>query len=159
MACPPAGIPHGTPGCSGVTPVSSPGFSTAISGVCAMMSPCSPRACRTSMPETTAISVSTLRLEEETDIVAARQRTRQVNTLLGFDHQDQVRIATAVSEIVRNALQYASGGRLEYLFHMHAQPQRLEVRVSDNGGGIAQLDRILDGSYQSPTGMGLGVIG
>ena len=111
------------------------------------------------MPEPTPIPLLTLRLEKQPDIIAARQRARQVSDLLGFDHQDQVRIATAVSEIARNAMQYASGGRLEYLFHMHAQPQRLEIRCSDAGPGIADLERILDGTYQSPTGMGLGIIG
>ena len=33
----------------------------------------------------------------------ARQRARQIAALLGFDAQDQTRIATAVSEIARNA--------------------------------------------------------
>ena len=111
------------------------------------------------MAEQPPIPLLTLRLEQQPDIIAARQRARQVSEALGFDHQDQVRIATAVSEIARNALQYASGGRMEYLFHMHAQPQRLEIRIADGGPGIAELERILDGTYQSPTGMGLGIVG
>ena len=35
----------------------------------------------------------------ERDVVTARQRARQLAELLGFDGQDQTRIATAVSEI------------------------------------------------------------
>jgi signal transduction histidine kinase len=106
-----------------------------------------------------AVSLLSLRLERETDLVVARQRARQLASLLGFEHQDQVRIATAISEIARNTLQYASGGRAEYLFHLDAQPPRLEMRISDNGPGIPQLERILDGRYQSPTGLGLGIMG
>jgi anti-sigma regulatory factor (Ser/Thr protein kinase) len=40
-------------------------------------------------------------IEEERDIVQARQRTRQIAAQLGFVAQDQTRIATAVSEIAR----------------------------------------------------------
>ena len=50
----------------------------------------------------------------ETDIILARQRARKVADLLGFDSQDQTRITTAVSEIVRNALEYGGGGLLEF---------------------------------------------
>jgi anti-sigma regulatory factor (Ser/Thr protein kinase) len=46
----------------------------------------------------------------EQDVVTARQRARQLSGLLGFDPQDQTRIATAVSEIARNA--YVHAGRV-----------------------------------------------
>ena len=53
----------------------------------------------------------TLELRLEHDVVLARQRARQIAALLGFDTQDQTRIATAVSEMARNAYKYAGGGR------------------------------------------------
>ncbi len=43
--------------------------------------------------------------------------------LLGFDAQDQTRIATAVSEIARNAFQYAGGGRVEFSVEGRTRPQ------------------------------------
>jgi anti-sigma regulatory factor (Ser/Thr protein kinase) len=49
----------------------------------------------------------------------ARQRSRQIAALLAFDVHDQTRIATAVSEIVRNAFEYAGGGRVEFLLQEH----------------------------------------
>ena len=58
--------------------------------------------------------ILTLELHLEQDIVHARQRARQLADLLGFDAQDQTRIATAVSEIARNAFQYAGGGKVEF---------------------------------------------
>jgi anti-sigma regulatory factor (Ser/Thr protein kinase) len=48
-------------------------------------------------------AIVTLRINAENDIVAARQRCRQIAAFLGFDAQDQTRLATAVSEIARNA--------------------------------------------------------
>jgi hypothetical protein len=53
-------------------------------------------------------------LEREPDIVLVRKRTRRVAELLGFDRQDQARVTTAVSELARNAFEYAGGARAEF---------------------------------------------
>jgi signal transduction histidine kinase/CheY-like chemotaxis protein len=98
-------------------------------------------------------------LREEADIVSARQRARQIAGLLNFDSQQQTRLATAVSEIARNAFQYAGAGRIEYSIEGNTEPQVLLVRVTDRGPGIRNLDRILRGDYTSRTGMGLGIVG
>ena len=58
--------------------------------------------------------ILTLEIRYEQDVVLTRQRTRQIAELLGFNVTEQTRIATAVSEIARNAFQYAGGGRVEF---------------------------------------------
>jgi signal transduction histidine kinase/DNA-binding response OmpR family regulator len=98
-------------------------------------------------------------IDFEQDVVAARQRARQIAGVLGFDGQDQARIATAVSEIARNALRYAGRGDAEFALEGDSAPQVLIIRVRDRGPGIADLQRILDGRYTSSTGMGLGIVG
>jgi signal transduction histidine kinase/CheY-like chemotaxis protein len=98
-------------------------------------------------------------IAREHDVVAARQRARQVAELLGFEEQDQTRIATAVSEIARNAFRYATGGRVEFAVEGRNAPERLAITVRDSGPGIAELPRILGGGYRSATGMGLGIVG
>src|SRR4029450_13873160 len=103
--------------------------------------------------------VVTVALKFEDDIVLARQRARQLARLLGFDAQDQTRIATSVSEIARNAFRYAGGGKVEFGVEGHTPPQLFEMVVSDQGPGITRLSEILEGSYRSSTGMGLGIIG
>jgi signal transduction histidine kinase/CheY-like chemotaxis protein len=100
-----------------------------------------------------------LEIRLEHDVVLARQRARQIAGLLGFDAQDQARIATAVSEIARNAFQYAGGGRVEYLVEGPALQQTFLVRVSDRGPGFHDLQAVLDGRFTSTTGMGVGVVG
>ena len=99
----------------------------------------------------------TVELRLERDVVTARQRARQLGHLIGFAPQDQARIATATSEVARNALRYAGGGRCEFV--LRDRPAALLVRVTDRGPGIGNLEEILDGRYQSATGMGLGLIG
>ena len=98
-------------------------------------------------------------IDFEQDIVSVRQRARQIAGLLGFDNQDQVRIATAVSEIARNAFRYAGRGTAEFALEGSTAPQLLIVRIVDRGPGIPHLQTILDGEYRSQTGMGLGIVG
>jgi len=99
-----------------------------------------------------------MEIRREHDVVLVRQRARQIAAGLKFDSQDQTRIATALSEIARNAFQYAGGGMVE--FQIQKTPvAALRIAVSDKGRGVADLDVILGGKYVSPTGMGLGIIG
>jgi signal transduction histidine kinase/CheY-like chemotaxis protein len=95
----------------------------------------------------------------ETDIVLVRKRTRRLAQLIGFDAQDQVRITTAVSEIARNAFEYAGGGRVELRLVGDKAPQSFVITVRDKGPGIAELPAILAGAHKSATGMGLGLLG
>ena len=60
------------------------------------------------------LNILRMDIRYEHDVVLARQRARQVAVALKFDAQDQTRIATAVSEIARNAFQYAGGGLAEF---------------------------------------------
>ncbi|MGJ5633622.1 ATP-binding protein [Nostoc sp. CALU 1950] len=96
-------------------------------------------------------------IQYEQDVVQARQRTREIAEQLGFDAQDRARLATAVSEIARNAFQYAQGGTVE--FSVAGEPQTFLIRIQDRGGGIPDLEDVLAGRYTSDTGAGLGIVG
>ncbi len=104
------------------------------------------------------LPIVTAMVKQSKDWIGARQRAQIVAGALGFTLQDQARIATAVSEIARNALEYASGGKVEYIADVH-QPQSLLIRVSDRGPGIRDLDVILAGRYRSQHGLGIGITG
>jgi len=105
------------------------------------------------------IPLLTLALRFDHDLVGARQRARLIAQELGFDPRDQSRIATAVSELARNAIRYATGGKLSFTVLGVTAPQLLEIEVRDEGPGIPHLADVLKGQYQSSTGMGLGLIG
>src|SRR5690349_13116469 len=68
-------------------------------------------------------------------------------------------MATAVSELARNAFQYARAGKAEFFVEGKTAPQLFRIKVTDSGAGIANLQDILDGRYRSTTGLGLGIIG
>lgn len=69
-------------------------------------------------------------LEGDKDVVLVRQRARQISSLLGFAKQDQVRIATAVSEVARAACQEEIKARASFVLHDGHARQQLEVTVS-----------------------------
>jgi signal transduction histidine kinase/DNA-binding response OmpR family regulator len=100
-----------------------------------------------------------LTLKHDEDVVSARRCAAQLAALFQFDSADQTRIATAVSEIVRNAFRYASGGAVHFELDTDARPQTIHVRIEDGGPGIRDLDGVLAGRFRSSTGMGLGISG
>ncbi|MDR3633044.1 MAG: ATP-binding protein [Isosphaeraceae bacterium] len=106
----------------------------------------------------TAIPLQTVELRLEADTVLARQRARQIAGLLGLPPLDQTRVATATSEIVRNAFDYAGGGKVEFLIETGPAPAMV-IRVRERGTGIENLQLILGGHYKSATGLGIGIIG
>ncbi|HEX7797259.1 MAG TPA: ATP-binding protein [Vicinamibacterales bacterium] len=101
----------------------------------------------------------TVRIRHEHDIVGARRRARQIAEALGFEVPEQTRIATAISELARNAFRYAGGGAVEYAIEGSLAPQVLSIRIYDSGPGISNLDAVMSGRYRSSTGMGLGLVG
>jgi signal transduction histidine kinase/CheY-like chemotaxis protein len=104
------------------------------------------------------LKLLTMEVRYEHDVVLARQRARTISAALKFDVQGQTRIATAVSEVVRNAFQYAGGGSVD--FEVDNGPDKmLLISVRDRGPGIPNLDEIFDGKYISKTGMGIGMVG
>ena len=104
------------------------------------------------------LNILTVDIRYEHDVVLARQKARTIAASFKFDSQDQTRIATAVSEIVRNVFQYVGSGQVE--FRMDETPEKmLVINIKDKGRGIPHLDQILSGKYVSKTGMGVGMIG
>jgi signal transduction histidine kinase/CheY-like chemotaxis protein len=94
------------------------------------------------------ISLGALDIRREEDLVRIRRAVRLVSAALALDPQEQVRVAAAISEIARNALQHAGGGRVEF----HVRPREaLAVTVTDSGPGIPDVDAVLEGrAYAGP---------
>jgi signal transduction histidine kinase len=89
----------------------------------------------------------TVAVRSELDVIASRLRARQITALCAFGNHEQTRIATAVSELARNAFVYASGGKVRFYIGSLGARQALVVAIDDEGAGIPALGRLLaDGS-------------
>lgn len=101
------------------------------------------------------------RIPNEQALVRVRDRTRQIGEVFGLDGLARTRLITAVSEIARNAIDYAGGGKIDYLFDdaMARGGQGIVVIVSDEGPGIDHLQGILDGVLAARGKTPLGIPG
>ncbi len=98
----------------------------------------------------------------EAGIVAARQQARDAARGLGFGAVDQSRITTAVSELARNVVRYATGSRGEVIISELRSPEArvgLEVVVRDEGPGIADVSLAVRDGYTTGQGLGMGLPG
>jgi signal transduction histidine kinase len=82
------------------------------------------------------------------ELVAVRAQARESANLAGLEGVKQIQFATAVSEIARNAVQYATAGVIT--FSIVRRPDTpggaLVAQVSDDGPGIRDLDSVLAGT-------------
>jgi serine/threonine-protein kinase RsbT len=98
-------------------------------------------------------------IDHETDIVTARQVGREISAKLGFGGTDQTLIATAVSEIARNIVNYAGVGEMVFRV-LHADGRTgLEVTASDNGPGIPDIEQAMLDGFSTGGSLGLGLPG
>lgn len=102
-------------------------------------------------------------IDGEDGIVMARQVAREVARSIGFGLVDQSRIATAVSELARNVVRYATDGSGEaWIRPLAPRGDRrwgVEIVVSDAGPGIADVSAALRDGFSSGPGLGMGLPG
>jgi serine/threonine-protein kinase RsbT len=94
----------------------------------------------------------------EGDVVRARGAGRDMCRQLGFTEINQVKVATAISELARNIFHYAKTGSV-VLRRLSSPRPGIEIVASDNGPGIPDVKLVLSGTYKSKTGMGKGLLG
>ncbi len=106
------------------------------------------------------VPLLTVAIRRENDILLARQRARQISQFLGFSTGDVARITTALSEVARNAFEYAGGGSAAFAIEGQAlDRQDLLIRVVDEGPGMADARAVLSPTFKSRTGLGIGLKG
>ena len=95
-------------------------------------------------------------------LVPLRTRARQIGDLFGLDKMQRTRFVTALSEIARNAVEYAGEGTVTFLLDTgtpQLPQQRLLGQVADKGPGIADLDAVLSGRVNGRLQVPLGIVG
>lgn len=98
-------------------------------------------------------------IRDTADIVRARSVARQVAAAIGFSMADQARLATAVSELARNVVQYAGEGMCEIADASDDYDIRVRIVIEDHGSGIADIDKAMKDGYSTSGGLGAGLPG
>jgi serine/threonine-protein kinase RsbT len=98
-------------------------------------------------------------INTDIDVVAARQKGRELATVLGFVSTDSTLLATAISELARNIIRYAKKGEILIASVQSGDRVGITVVARDNGPGIANISLAMQDGFSTSGGLGLGLPG
>lgn len=104
------------------------------------------------MADEVSISIAT-----EADVVTARQRGRALAAEIGLPSGAQTLVATAISEVARNILQYAERGQIRLWVGQREDMRGITVVAQDQGPGIPDISQALQDGYSTRGRLGLGL--
>jgi serine/threonine-protein kinase RsbT len=105
------------------------------------------------------MSESNVPIERESDIVIARQQGRQLAASLGFSSTDQTLLATAISEVARNIVNYAGRGEITLETVTDGGRRGIQVVARDQGPGIKDPELAMRDGYSTGNSLGVGLPG
>jgi serine/threonine-protein kinase RsbT len=100
-----------------------------------------------------------VRIGSEHDILAARQRGRELAADGGFTGSELTLIATAISELARNIVEYAGEGEIVLALLTNGTRRGIAVVASDRGPGIPDVAQAMQDGYSTSKSLGLGLPG
>lgn len=115
-----------------------------------------PEAVIKEMPVENTISVE---INIDSDIVIARQKTRELAKKINFSSSELAGIAAAISELARNVVSYANHGKVTASLINEAGHQGIGIIVEDTGPGITDINLALQDGYSTSGSLGLGLPG
>ncbi len=98
-------------------------------------------------------------IRSDGDIVLARQAGRTLASQQGFRSSDLTLLATAISEVARNIVSYASAGEIELSMVRQGSRSGVEVIARDQGPGIPDISLAMQDGYSTGRSLGLGLPG
>ena len=98
-------------------------------------------------------------IASDQDMVTARQEGRFLAEKLGFTKIDATLIATAISEVARNVVQYADEGEIVISPLNLNGRDGIHIEIRDSGPGIPNIDLALQNEHPSGGRSGLGLPG
>lgn len=101
----------------------------------------------------------TIPIRDESDILVARRAGRELSASIGMHSSDQALLATAISELARNIVQYAGRGEILLSIVESRGQTGVEVISRDNGPGILDIGLAMQDGFSTGGSLGLGLPG
>lgn len=99
-------------------------------------------------------------IKSDADVAIAVKKAQMILQSMGFSRSPSFLIATAVSELARNALVHANGGTLTLQKVTNSKgSEGIKLIMSDCGPGIPDTDRAFETGYSTANSLGLGLPG
>jgi serine/threonine-protein kinase RsbT len=106
-----------------------------------------------------AVPEARVPISTDVDVVAARQKGREIAAANGFSATDQTLIATAISEVARNIVSYAGHGEIVVSAVMNEGRTGILVIARDHGPGISDTALAMRDGYSTGNSLGMGLPG
>jgi len=98
-------------------------------------------------------------ISSDADIVTARQQGRALAEQLGFSGSELTIIATAISEVARNIVEYAKAGEITLSSLADKDRRGILIVARDEGPGIPDINKAMQDGYSTSGSLGLGLPG
>lgn len=98
-------------------------------------------------------------VQSDADIILARREARLLAKDLGFSACDLTLIATALSELARNIVDYAGRGEIILSCIEQGGKRGIVLVARDWGPGIPDISLALQDGYSTGKGLGIGLPG
>lgn len=98
-------------------------------------------------------------INSEIDIITSRKIGRELAAKLGFSSTELTLIATAISEITRNIVEFARHGEVCLSIVQQGNKSGIVVIARDKGPGIPDIKLAMQDGYSTGKSMGLGLPG
>ncbi len=105
------------------------------------------------------MDVELITVASDAGVMNARQKGRELAMTIGISGSDLTLLATAISEIARNIVQYAGRGEIEFRSVVRGGRRGLLIVARDFGPGIPDIARAMQDGFSTSRGMGLGLPG
>jgi serine/threonine-protein kinase RsbT len=96
---------------------------------------------------------------KEQDVVPFRNRVREYAVRIKMGLVNQTKLITAASELVRNMLRYANGGKIRIEIVSKGRDNGIRLTFADTGPGISNIDQAMKDGFSTGKSLGLGLPG
>jgi serine/threonine-protein kinase RsbT len=100
-----------------------------------------------------------VRIQCSADIMAARKHGRDLASRGGFSSSDLSIIASAISEVAQNIVEYANTGEITITLINDTHKKGVEIVAADQGPGVGDISMVMRDGYSTGKGMGIGLPG
>lgn len=106
-----------------------------------------------------SLSKDEMAVTREQDVVPFRNRVREYAVKIRMGLVNQTKLITAASELVRNMLRYANGGRIRIEIVSKGRDNGIRLTFADTGPGIQNIDQAMKDGFSTGKSLGLGLPG
>jgi len=98
-------------------------------------------------------------ISREIDVIPFRNRLKEYAVKIGMSLVNQTKIITAASELARNMLKYAQGGKVTIEVVSKGRENGIRLTFKDEGPGIQDVNLAMKDGYSTGKSLGLGLPG